>query len=145
MNDQLKKLIESGIPLSRVVFQSSVDNADRVPSNYYAEDSGRPDRRAEMWLTPNYLFCKQKALSGEYVIFGTSAANVKDFRVKEIPQEIPKISIEYPQSVDPTHTVITTDPATFVRPEYDFSAAEAAHKPKRGRPFKNDTSNNGVK
>lgn len=77
-----EELVKSAIQISELKLQSALDNVDKVPSEYYSELSNRADRRAEMWLTPYFALLKQK---GKW--FGTSAANVKGFRVKDVSCE----------------------------------------------------------
>lgn len=74
-----EELIQTAIQISELKLQSALDNVDKVPSEYYSELSNRADRRAEMWLTPHFALLKQK---GQW--FGTSSANVKGFRVKDV-------------------------------------------------------------
>jgi hypothetical protein len=56
----VRQLIDSGIPVTKAVFQSNVNNSDNVPESTFNEDSQNKSRRVQMWWTPQGLLCKQK-------------------------------------------------------------------------------------
>lgn len=73
MHPKLEKLIETGIPVVEAHFHSAVNNADKVPENYFSKDSDNPNRRSEMYATTaDLLVCKQKGR-----IFFTPMSNVR--------------------------------------------------------------------
>lgn len=77
-NEKLKKLIETGIPCSEVIFQSAVNNADNIPENGFNEASDVGSRRAEMWLTsaPIMIFKQKECL------FWTALSNIRSSKFK---------------------------------------------------------------
>ena len=113
----IEEMIKTAIPLSEVKFQSSVDTANKKPSEYYSENSNNPDRRAEIFLTPHLVFCRQMQVNnGQW--FGTSTANMKSFRVK------------------PGLKYVIEDPQ-IIEEETDLQTSPPIMPKKRGRPFKN--------
>lgn len=77
MNLRLQKLIESGIPISKAVFQSAVNNGRGEPETNFSSASTHIGRQVEMWLTPIGLICYH---STKY--FGTPLANIVSFEFK---------------------------------------------------------------
>lgn len=74
LNDKvLRKLIETGIPVSAAHFQNAVNNGDQVPENFFSMDSQNPSRRVEMWLTMAQVLVYSH--KGKYL--WTPNANVK--------------------------------------------------------------------
>lgn len=66
------KLLETGIPVAAAHFMTAVDNAERIPENYFSIDSHNSSRRANMWMTPSMLLCEQKG-----IYFGVPSGTIK--------------------------------------------------------------------
>jgi hypothetical protein len=49
----LEKLIETGIPLSEVLFQRTVQNVQKGAETVLRSKGNRPDRVATLWYTPH--------------------------------------------------------------------------------------------
>jgi hypothetical protein len=73
----LQKIIDSGIPLRKCIFQSAVNNGLGTPEHQFDQSSGSKDRHVNMWLTPVGVVCEHK---GKY--FGTPSANVMQYFFK---------------------------------------------------------------
>lgn len=118
MNPTLKKLLETGIPVPKVQFHAAVNNADNTPENYFSTDSLVASRRAEMWLTPNLLICRQKNQRNKICYFWVPITTCIFGNFEEQTEEIEGLD-----EIDPSDTMVPNIPTT-----------------KRGRPFK--TTNN---
>ena len=58
-NEQLQKMIKSGIPVKKAVFHQAIANGYKEPETNFASDDVKVGRRVDMWLTPNLLICFQ--------------------------------------------------------------------------------------
>ena len=59
-NKNQEQLIEKGIPVSRAVFHSAVNNGDDTPENEFSMKSAKSGKRVKMLLTPHGLMCDHK-------------------------------------------------------------------------------------
>jgi hypothetical protein len=80
--DDLKKIINTGIPLRKVRFKAAVDNADDVPESQFSDDSNNRSRRASMWWTGNAILVIQKNSNGEEVYFGVPTSQCQEWKFK---------------------------------------------------------------
>lgn len=60
IHPNLKQLIELGIPVINVNFQSAVNNSDNIPETNFNAASNNASRRVKMWYSPDGLVCFQK-------------------------------------------------------------------------------------
>lgn len=60
LNPGLKKLLDSGIPVTKAAFHATVSNGDDVPESAFSDKSNAPGRRVMMWWTPYGLICEHK-------------------------------------------------------------------------------------
>ena len=65
MNQNLSKLIESGIPVDHARFHQPINNVDNVPESQMSAKTDNKSRKANMWLTADGLVLEQK---GKYII-----------------------------------------------------------------------------
>jgi len=67
----LADLIETGIPVKKVVFHQAVSNGFKEPETNFSSDDAKISRRVEMWLTDTILICLQNER-----YFATPLANI---------------------------------------------------------------------
>ncbi len=54
---EIRKLINSGIPVREARFHAAVNNGDGVPEMQFNDNSTQPGRRVQMWSSYSYLVC----------------------------------------------------------------------------------------
>lgn len=80
---QAKEYFEAGLKCSSIKFQSAVDNANKVPENFFSDLSENKERRAETSITEyGFILFKQRNAQGKEMYFGTATANMAHFVCK---------------------------------------------------------------
>ena len=82
MNQNLFKLIQSGIPVREARFHQPINNVDNVPETQMSAKTDNKSRKANMWLTSSVLVLEQK---GKYIMVPLS--NVVFAHALEAPVE----------------------------------------------------------
>lgn len=141
MNPQLRKLIDTGIPVTKAQFHAAVDNADRIPENYFSNESLVPSRRADMWLTSAGLVCRQKNVLKEDRYFFVPLATI-------IFINFARQDESEAHAADPIISAVIAASSSTTDYQLDDVAASSSATTntevtikKRGRPFKNKNEN----